>query len=237
MNQAREWIREARAIAVLTGAGISAESGVPTFRGPGGLWRQYSPEQLATPEAFARDPRLVWEWYDWRRCKVAGARPNAGHLALAALEEAKPRFTLITQNVDGLHDRAGSRSIIKLHGDLWTVRCTACARERRDERVPLPELPPRCECGALLRPGVVWFGEPLPAGPWEEAQRAVREADVLLVVGTSAVVYPAAGLVPLAAACGARVIECNLEETPFSAEVDKSFRGRAGELLPQLIAS
>ncbi len=237
MNQAREWIREARAVAVLTGAGISAESGVPTFRGPGGLWRQRRPEQLATPEAFARDPRLIWEWYDWRRGKLAEAQPNAGHRALAALERTKQRFTLVTQNVDGLHDRAGSRNVIKIHGDLWTLRCTACSRERRDERIPLPELPPRCECGALMRPGVVWFGEPLPAEPWERAQRAAREADLLLVVGTSAVVYPAAGLVPLAKACGARVIECNMEETPFSAELDKSFRGAAGELLPQLIES
>lgn len=237
MHQAREWIREARAVAVLTGAGISAESGVPTFRGPGGLWRQRRPEQLATPEAFARDPRLIWEWYDWRRGRLAEAQPNAGHRALAALEGTKQRFTLVTQNVDGLHDRAGSRNVIEIHGDLWTLRCTACRRERRDERIPLPELPPRCECGALMRPGVVWFGEPLPAEPWERAQRAAREADLLLVVGTSAVVYPAAGLVPLAKACGARVIECNMEETPFSAELDKSFRGAAGELLPQLIES
>jgi NAD-dependent deacetylase len=237
VNQAREWIREAQAVAVLTGAGISAESGVPTFRGPGGLWRQYRPEQLATPEAFARNPALIWEWYDWRRGKLAGAQPNAGHRALAALERTKQRFTLVTQNVDGLHDRAGSRNVIKIHGDLWTLRCTACLRERRDERIPLPELPPRCECGALMRPGVVWFGEPLPPDAWEHAQRAAREADLLLVVGTSAVVYPAAGLVPLAKACGARVIECNMEETPFSAELDKSFRGAAGELLPQLIES
>jgi NAD-dependent deacetylase len=237
VNEAREWIREARAVAVLSGAGISAESGVPTFRGPGGLWRQYRPEQLATPEAFARDPMLIWEWYDWRRGKLAEAQPNAGHRALAALERTKQRFTLVTQNVDGLHDRAGSRNVIRIHGDLWTLRCTACSRERRDERIPLPELPPRCECGALMRPGVVWFGEPLPAGLWERAQRAAREADLLLVVGTSAVVYPAAGLVPLAKACGARVIECNMEETPFSAELDKSFRGAAGELVPQLIES
>jgi NAD-dependent deacetylase len=237
VNEAREWIREARAVAALAGAGLSAESGVPTFRGPGGLWRQRRPEQLATPEAFARDPRLIWEWYDWRRGRLAEAQPNAGHRALAALESSKQRFTLVTQNVDGLHDRAGSRNVIRIHGDLWTLRCTACSRERRDERIPLPELPPRCECGALMRPGVVWFGEPLPAGLWERAQRAAREADLLLVVGTSAVVYPAAGLVPLAKACGARVIECNMEETPFSAELDKSFRGAAGELLPQLIES
>ena len=237
LEKAREWIEAARSIAVLTGAGISAESGVPTFRGPGGLWRQYRPEELATPEAFRRDPRLVWEWYDWRRQRIAQARPNAGHEALVRLERSKPRFWLITQNVDGLHERAGSRRVIKLHGDIWLVRCVACGREQRDERVPLPELPPRCACGGLLRPGVVWFGEALPPGAWEAAEQAVREAEVLLVVGTSAVVYPAAGLIPLAQACGARVIEVNPEETPMSARLDCSLRGPAGEILPALIPS
>ena len=237
LEKAREWIREARSVAVLTGAGISAESGVPTFRGPGGLWRQYRPEDLATPKAFRRDPRLVWEWYDWRRQRIAQARPNAGHEALVRLERSKPRFWLITQNVDGLHERAGSRRVIKLHGDIWLVRCVVCGREQRDERVPLPELPPRCACGGLLRPGVVWFGEALPPGAWEAAEPAVREAEVLLVVGTSAVVYPAAGLIPLAQACGARVIEVNPQETPMSARLDCSLRGPAGEILPALIPS
>ena len=237
VNQAREWIREAAVVTALTGAGISAESGIPTFRGPGGLWKQFRPEDLATPEAFARDPKLVWEWYDWRRTLIAAAQPNAGHLALAQLERAKPSFTLITQNVDGLHERAGSRNVVKLHGDLWTLRCTVCRRERRDERTPLPELPPRCECGAPLRPGVVWFGETLPPQAWERSEAATRAANVFLVVGTSAVVYPAAGLIPLAKSSGARVIECNMEETPFSAQVDRAFRGAAGELLPQLVAS
>jgi len=235
LEKAREWLQAARSVAALTGAGISAESGVPTFRGPGGLWRQYRPEDLATPQAFRRDPRLVWEWYDWRRQRIAQARPNAGHEALVRLERSKPNFWLITQNVDGLHERAGSRRVIKLHGDIWLVRCVVCGREQRDERVPLPELPPRCACGGLLRPGVVWFGEALPPGAWEEAEEAVREAEVLLVVGTSAVVYPAAGLIPLAQACGARVIEVNPEETAMSARLDCSLRGPAGEILPMLI--
>ncbi len=237
IEQARQWIEAARAVAVLTGAGISAESGIPTFRGAGGLWRQYRPEQLATPEAFARDPRLVWEWYDWRRQIIARAQPNPGHLALVRLEERAARFTLITQNVDGLHERAGSRRVIKLHGDIWMVRCLACGQEFRDERAPLPELPPRCQCGGLLRPGVVWFGEALPPGAWEQAEQAARTADVFIVVGTSAVVYPAAGLAPLAQASGARVIEVNPEETPFSASVDCTLRGRAGEVLPELVGS
>jgi NAD-dependent deacetylase len=236
MQQAREWLKEASSVAALTGAGISAESGIPTFRGAGGLWRQFRAEDLATPEAFARDPRLVWEWYDWRRGLIAQAEPNAGHRALAELERRVARFTLITQNVDGLHDRAGSRNVLKVHGDIWIVRCTACGREWRDDRTPLPDLPPRCDCGGLLRPGVVWFGEPLPAQVWQEAEAAVRGAGVLLVIGTAAVVYPAAGLVPLAKAAGARVIEINLDATPFSGDVDRSLRGRAGELLPELIA-
>lgn len=236
MQRARQWLREASSVAALTGAGISAESGIPTFRGAGGLWREFRAEDLATPEAFARDPRLVWEWYDWRRGLIARAEPNAGHRALAELGRRAGRFTLITQNVDGLHDRAGSRNVLKVHGDIWMVRCTACGRETRDDRVPLPELPPRCECGGLLRPGVVWFGEPLPEDVWREAEAATRQAGVFLVIGTAAVVYPAAGLVPLAKAAGAKVIEINLDETPYSAQVDCSLRGRAGELLPELIA-
>ena len=235
MEEARQWLEQASKITVLTGAGISAESGVPTFRGAGGLWKQYRPEDLATPEAFARDPRLVWEWYGWRRGLIAGTRPNPGHLALARLEARTEDFTLVTQNVDGLHDRAGNRHILKVHGDLWQLRCLACGREERDERLEFPELPPRCACGGVLRPGVVWFGEPLPGDIWMAAERAIAECEVMLVVGTSAVVYPAAGLVPLAKSAGARVIEVNLEETPFTTSVDKSFRGKSGEILPGLI--
>lgn len=235
MEQARRWLAEANSVVVLTGAGVSAESGIPTFRGPGGLWRQWRPEELASPEGFARDPKLVWEWYDWRRTVIKGAEPNAAHLAIAEIEQRKQQFTLVTQNVDGLHDRAGSRNVLKVHGDIWLVRCLSCGRERRDDRAPLPELPPRCDCGGMLRPGVVWFGEMLPEDVWSRAEQTASSADLLLVVGTSAVVYPAAGLVPLAKASGARVIECNMEETPFSAQLDRSFRGKAGELVPELI--
>jgi len=235
VQQAHGWLETASSVAVLTGAGISAESGVATFRGPGGLWKQFRPEDLATPEAFARDPRLVWEWYDWRRSRLAVLAPNAGHHALVELERRKSGFTLVTQNVDGLHDRAGSRRPLKIHGDIWNVRCTGCGLEVRDERAPLPELPPRCGCGGLLRPAVVWFGEPLPMREWREAERAASSAEVFLVVGTSAVVYPAAGLVWIAKSAGARVIEVNLEETGLSSEVDCSFRGRSGEILPELI--
>jgi NAD-dependent deacetylase len=220
---------------VLTGAGISAESGIPTFRGAAGLWKQFRPEELATPEAFARDPLLVWEWYQWRRGLIAQAQPNGGHLALVELEDRTSHFALITQNVDGLHDRAGSKRMLKIHGDIWTLRCTVCANEWHDPRPEFPELPPKCRCGAMARPGVVWFGEGLPERIWSEAERAAASCNLFLVVGTSAVVYPAASLAPLARHCGAKVVEVNTEETPASALADVSLRGPSAVILPQLL--
>ena len=222
-------------MAVLTGAGISAESGVPTFRGDGGLWRDFKAEDLATPEAFVRDPRLVWEWYNWRRELIAKALPNAAHKALVQLEIRKREFTLITQNVDGLHDRAGSGRMLKLHGDIWRMRCTVCGANWPDRRAPLPKIPPHCACGGLARPGVVWFGETLPDGMMKEAEHAAGVAEVFLVIGTSAVVYPAASLVPYAKHGGAKVIEINTDDTPFTNLVDCALRGPAGELLPQML--
>ena len=236
MQHVIKWLKDAKSVAALTGAGVSAESGVPTFRGNGGLWKQFRAEDLATPEAFARDPKLVWEWYDWRRQRIAAVAPNAGYFALAELERRIPEFTLITQNVDDLHERAGSRRILKLHGDIFRVRCMECGRESIDKRAPLPEIPPRCDCRGLLRPAVVWFGEVLPPGALGEAREAARRAEVFLLVGTSALVYPAAGLAQLAKASGARVVEVNLSETPLSSMVDASLTGLSGELLPQLLA-
>ena len=228
-EDARNWLGDAHSIAVLTGAGVSAESGIPTFRGAGGLWRNFRAEDLATPEAFAENPDLVRGWYQWRRAAVRKAAPNPVHYALAKLERCKRDFLLITQNVDDLHERAGSRNVAKLHGAIMIDRCIQCLREREASDQD------NCECGGRLRPGVVWFGEALPEREFLRAAAAVEKCDVLLVVGTSAVVYPAAGLIPSATFHHAKVIEVNLEETPFSANVDCSLRGLAGEILPDLL--
>ena len=235
LETARGWLAQAHAVAILTGAGISAESGVPTFRGAEGLWKDHKPEELATPEAFTRDPRLVWEWYDWRRGIIAKAAPNHAHRALVKLEIQKPGFTLITQNVDGLHDLAGNGKILRLHGDIWRMRCTICGANFPNRRVPLPKIPPHCACGGLARPGVVWFGEPLPEGMMKEAEHAASSAQVFLVIGTSAVVHPAASLIPYAKQSGAKVIEINPEPTAATSIVDCALHGPAGEILPQLI--
>ncbi|MBU1452034.1 MAG: NAD-dependent deacylase [Proteobacteria bacterium] len=222
-------------VAVLTGAGISAESGVPTFRGPGGLWENHRPEDLATPQAFARDPELVWRWYNWRRGLIAGCAPNPAHLALAALEQRVGDFTLLTQNVDGLHRLAGSRNLLEVHGNLWMVRCTVCGALYEERGLGLPARPACRQCGGLLRPHVVWFGESLDSAILDRAWRAAAGCQAMLVVGTSAVVQPAAGLASVAKQAGAFVIEVNLEPTPNSREVDVSLMGKAGEILPQLV--
>jgi NAD-dependent protein deacetylase/lipoamidase len=232
---AAERLRGARRVLAVTGAGVSAESGVPTFRGQDGLWREFRTEDLATPQAFARDPKLVWEWYAWRREIIAPLRPNAAHDALCALERSVPRYLLATQNVDGLHAVAGSRRLVELHGSLWRLRCVGCGRTAEDRRVPFPELPPRCACGALLRPDVTWFGEMLPARAVEDAVTAARAAEVVLVVGTSSIVYPAAALPEMARAAGAFVVEINTEATPLTASADVSLRGPAAELVPALL--
>ena len=227
--------RSARTVA-LTGAGVSAESGVPTFRGAGGLWKGFRAEELATPRAMERDPSRVWEWYAWRREVIAGCEPNAAHRALAGLEETLgDSFHLVTQNVDGLHRRAGSRAMTELHGCLWRVRCTRDGTTTEDLRVPLPELPPRCGCGALLRPDVVWFGEALDEEDLSRAFEVTRSAELFLSIGTSAVVHPAAALPALAHEAGAYLIEVNPEETPISAIAHERHRGPAAEVLPRLL--
>jgi NAD-dependent deacetylase len=235
MDRVATWIRDAEHVVVLTGAGISAESGVPVFRGSGGLWRRFRPEDLATPEAFRRRPQLVWEWYLWRRERIAAAEPNEGHRAIARLEAVRSSVTLLTQNVDGLHGRAGSRSPVELHGNLWRVRCAdGCGVEHRDRETEVPRQQMRCRCGGWLRPDVVWFGESLDAGVMDAAAQAVEHANVVLVVGTSAVVYPVAALPQMARRSGARLVEVNIEDTPLTAHVDAALRGSAGEVLPAL---
>jgi NAD-dependent deacetylase len=230
-------VRAARAVTVMTGAGVSAASGVPTFRGPEGLWRTFRPEDLATPAAFARDPALVWEWYSWRRSRVASCRPNAAHEVLARWSQDTSRqVRVITQNVDDLHLRAGTRNVIRLHGSLWETRCfngcAAGARAWRDEDVAAPDRLPRCpHCGGLARPAVVWFGESLDASDVERATQAAS-CEVFLTVGTSAVVYPAAGFSRIAQARGAFTAEINLESTPASSLVDLSILGAAEDVLP-----
>lgn len=221
-------------VTVLTGAGISAESGMPTFRGEGGLWRNHRPEQLATPEAFHRDPALVWEWYDWRRGLVGRCAPNAAHRALAEMETALPDFTLITQNIDGLHQAAGNRNVLELHGNIWRTRCVNCGVQTEDRQVSLPEIPPHCpKCGEIVRPDVVWFGEPLPSEVLEAAVAAVERCRLMLVIGTSAIVQPAASLPLMAMRNGARLVEVNPAETPLSPYADQTLRGPAAEVLPQ----
>ncbi|MBM3296110.1 MAG: NAD-dependent deacylase [Candidatus Aminicenantes bacterium] len=222
-------------VAVLTGAGISAESGIPTFRGSQGLWRQFRAEELATPEAFERDPKLVWEWYDWRRKLIGEAEPNAGHRTLSAWQRRFPSLSLITQNIDGLHELAGSRDPLELHGNIWKTRCLRDGTVRENRDVPLSEVPPRCpDCGEWLRPHVVWFGEPLDSRVLDEAFRLCSSCQVMFVIGTSAVVHPAAALPLAAAEAGAVLVEVNPEPTPLTRAADFSFRAQSGGLLPLL---
>jgi NAD-dependent deacetylase len=228
-----ERLRSATSIFVLTGSGISAESGLPTFRGVGGLWRTHRVEELASLEGFARDPQLVWTWYNERRAAHERALPNAGHHALAAMERRVGDFTLATQNVDSLHLRAGSSNALELHGKLREARCTGCAERRKIGATGLPLDAIEHECGGRWRPDIVWFGESLPPAVWREAERAAARADVILVVGTSAVVYPAAALATNYNV-NAYVAEINPEATAISQDVDCVVRDSAAKALPLL---
>jgi NAD-dependent deacetylase len=231
-------MRDARSVAALTGAGISAESGLATFRdGETGLWARFDPRELATPSAFARNPKLVWDWYAWRRERVAAAQPNPGHVALAALERRVADFLLITQNVDGLHQRAGSRKLVELHGNITRVKCSREGTVVERWEAPSGEVPRCGHCGALLRPDVVWFEELLPEAALSAAEAAARRCAVLIVAGTSAEVYPAAALPALAQRAGAIVVEINPNPTPLSATANHVLRGAAGVVLPALVAA
>ncbi|PXW92803.1 NAD-dependent deacetylase [Sphaerotilus hippei] len=238
-----DWLHKARHVVVVTGAGISAESGMPTFRdAQTGLWQRFRAEELATPGAFRRDPALVWGWYEWRRMRALQCEPNAGHLALAELARRVPQLTLVTQNVDDLHERAGSPDVIHLHGSLHAHRCLACARPHAmPPGVPSePEGgrlldPPRCaHCGGRIRPGVVWFGESLPEQAWAQAEEAVKEADLMLVIGTSGLVHPAASLPEKAVRRGCPVVVVNPAESELDGVAEVVLRGAAGVVLPVL---
>jgi NAD-dependent deacetylase len=220
---------------VITGAGISAESGIPTFRGTDGLWKNYRAEELATPWAFEQDPETVWQWYDWRRGIIGNAQPNHGHLAIKELEDMFKSFLLITQNVDGLHGRTGIKNLIEIHGNLWRVRCTREEKTSMLMDVPLKEIPPKCECGAILRPDVVWFGESIPTVALETSFRILEQCDTLIVVGTSGVVYPVASFPQRVKENGGYVVEVNVEPTPISSIADASLYGNSGDILPMLV--
>ncbi|BCY12781.1 NAD-dependent deacylase [Actinoplanes sp. L3-i22] len=245
LNDAAKLLAQARHVVVFTGAGISAESGVPTFRDAlTGLWSRFDAQALATPQAFQEDPDLVWGWYEWRRQLVQRVRPNQGHLAVARLATHVPQLTVITQNVDDLHERAGSESPVHLHGSLFSPRCATCSRpaplpagdEQPEEGRRVP--PPHCaHCAGLIRPGVVWFGEQLPEAALESAARAASECDVLLTIGTSGLVYPAAELPRLAARSGAAVIQVNPQPTPLDPIARVNLVGPAAEILPGLVSA
>jgi NAD-dependent deacetylase len=229
-------LRAAKKVSALTGAGVSKESGIPTFReAQTGLWAKYDPEKLATPEGFLNDPPLVWTWYDYRRDLVSQAKPNSGHIALVDLQDILP-VTVITQNVDGLHARAGSKDIIELHGSILKFFCFD--KRHTADNVPsgLAEPPPCTICGAMLRPAVVWFGEALPPGAMEQASECMQSSDVVLVIGTSGLVHPAAGLPYLARRAGAKVIEINPDTTPITDIADIFLAGPSGTVLPALVA-
>jgi NAD-dependent deacetylase len=245
LRQASEVLSRAERVVVFTGAGISAESGVPTFRDDlTGLWARYDPETLATPEAFDADPDLVWGWYEWRRGRVMQVAPNAGHRAVAMIAQRAPHCCLVTQNVDDLHERAGATDAIHLHGSLFAPRCIVCSRS-----APVPEqvqqppegarlAPPNCaDCGGLIRPGVVWFGESLPEEALDAALEAASACDVLLTVGTSGVVYPAAEIPMVAARSGATLIQVNPRPTPLDAIYTANLHGTAATLLPELVGT
>jgi NAD-dependent deacetylase len=221
-------------VVVFTGAGVSVESGVPTFRGKDGLWQQYRVEELATIQAFEANPKLVWEWYISRREGIAKVEPNPGHIAIAAFEKYFKHFALVTQNIDGLHDKAGNQKVLKLHGDIWEIRCVLCGESRKDTVTPIGPVPPHCLCGGLLRVGVVWFGEMLPMGIYEEAVKQTQQCDLFFSVGTSAVVYPAAYLPQMAKDHGAYVVEVNVEPSAMADCADEILQGKSGDVLPIL---
>ncbi len=235
IDKAIERLIDTKYLLVITGAGISAESGIPTFRGNDGLWQNYRAEDLATPWAFERNPEVVWRWYDWRRGIIGRAELNPGHLAIKQLEGLYDDFFLITQNVDGLHGRTGIKNMVEIHGNLWRARCTKDGRTSMLMDVPLKSIPPACECGNILRPDVVWFGESIPSEWLQKSYDVIDMCDTLIVAGTSGVVYPVASFPQSVKERGGCVIEINIEPTPISSIADISLFGKSGDLLPMLV--
>lgn len=235
IDKAIEKLIDTKYLLVITGAGISAESGIPTFRGNDGLWQNYRAEDLATPWAFERNPEVVWRWYDWRRGIIGRAELNPGHLAIKQLEGLYDDFFLITQNVDGLHGRTGIKNMVEIHGNLWRARCTKDGRTSMLMDVPLKSIPPTCECGNILRPDVVWFGESIPSDWLQKSYDVIDMCDTLIVAGTSGVVYPVASFPQSVKERGGCVIEINIEPTPISSIADISLFGKSGDLLPILV--
>lgn len=227
-------MKNVRRVVISTGAGVSAESGVPTFRGDGGIWEKMSAQELASVDGFLKNPDLVWEWYQHRREIRNQVKPNRGHDAIAKLEKMYDYFTLITQNIDGLHFQAGSQNILELHGNISRNKCLDCQANYEPE-ISIEEGLPRCDCGGMIRPDVVWFGEMLPEEVLEKAFADSEACELFFSVGTSAIVQPAASLPMVASRTGAYVVEINIEETPLTTSVDLFLRGKSGELLPQIL--
>jgi NAD-dependent deacetylase len=228
-------LKDAKSVAVFTGAGISAESGVPTFRGEDGLWKKFRPEELANFDAFMRNPDLVWEWYKYRKQIIANIKPNPGHYALVEMEKHYKNFAIITQNIDNLHRRAGSKTVYELHGNIERNYCIDCRKSYPNEKIFTQEKAPRCTCGGLIRPDVVWFGEFLPQDQWDAGEAAAERADIFFSIGTSAVVYPAASLPMIAKRADAFVVEINLGRTELSHQADEVLIGKSGEILPKIV--
>ncbi len=227
-------LTSAKNVVFFSGAGISAESGIPTFRGKDGIWNKLRPEELANFDAFMRNPQLVWEWYNYRKTIVHQSKPNAGHLAIVEMEKYFEEVIVVTQNVDNLHRRAGSKTIYELHGNIERNFCIKC-KKLYDGELDFTEGVPKCSCSGLIRPDVVWFGEFLPADQFQASEKAARNCDVIFVVGTSAVVYPAASIVHIAKSCGAFLVEVNIEETEASSITDVSLFGESGKILPEIV--
>ena len=228
-------LKKAQSVAIFTGAGMSAESGVPTFRGEDGLWKKFRPEELANFDAFIRNPDLVWEWYRYRKQIIASIQPNPGHFALAEMEKHHERFAIITQNIDNLHRRAGSKTIYELHGNIERNYCIKCNKNFSNADITSQQQVPYCSCGGLVRPDVVWFGEFLPEDKWNLSVAAAQQAEIFFSIGTSAVVYPAASLPLMAKRAGAYLVEINIERTELSYEADEVLLGKSGDTLPKLV--